>query len=100
MTTTPIAAGPNDVTVMQHTPGPWGLIIGDAGPIIFSGNKGNMVATCIRQITSAEREANARLISAAPDLLESLRYAVAQVPELATVPGIAAAMAKVTGRDA
>lgn len=38
--------------------------------------------------------ANARLIAAAPDLLEALTYAIKQVPELATVPGIAAAIAK------
>ena len=32
-----------------------------------------------------------------PDLLEALQYAVKQVPELATVPGIAAAIAKAGG---
>ena len=40
---------------------------------------------------------DARLIAAAPDLLEALQYAVKQVPELATVPGIAAAIKKATG---
>ena len=40
---------------------------------------------------------DARLIAAAPDLLEALQYAIKQVPELATVPGIAAAIAKATG---
>lgn len=60
----------------KHTPGPWGVLIGDAGPIVFAGNKGNMVATCLRQITSAEREANARLIAAAPELLTALEVLV------------------------
>ena len=55
-----------------HTPGPWGLIVGDAGPIVFSGNRGNMVAQCVRGISSIERQANARLIAAAPELLEAL----------------------------
>jgi hypothetical protein len=40
---------------------------------------------------------DARLIAAAPDLLEALQYAIEQVPELATVPGISAAIAKATG---
>lgn len=44
-----------------------------------------------------ECAANARLIAAAPDLLEALQYAIEQVPELATVPGIASAIAKATG---
>ena len=57
----------------KHTPGPWGVIIGDAGPIVFSGNKGSMVATCTKRITSTERESNARLIAAAPELLEALQ---------------------------
>ena len=41
--------------------------------------------------------ANARLIAAAPDLLEALQYAVKQVPELGSVPGIRAAIARATG---
>lgn len=59
----------------QHTPGPWGVIIGDAGPIVFSGNKGGMVAQLVKQISSAERLANAILIAAAPDLLAALKEA-------------------------
>ncbi len=34
---------------------------------------------------------------AAPDLLEALQYAIKHVPELASVPGIAAAIAKARG---
>ena len=44
-----------------------------------------------------QQEANARLIAAAPDLLEALQYAVEQVPELGSVPGISAAIARATG---
>lgn len=57
----------------KHTAGPWGIIIGDAGPIVFSGQKSNMVAHCIKAWSSEERMANARLIAAAPDLLEALK---------------------------
>ena len=39
----------------------------------------------------------ADLIAAAPDLLEALEYAITTVPELATVPGVAAAIAKAKG---
>jgi len=38
-----------------------------------------------------------RLHESNRDLLEALQYAVKQVPELATVPGIAAAITKATG---
>lgn len=48
---------------------------------------------------SYQAMANARLIAAAPELLEALEYAIKQVPELATVPGISAAIAKATGAD-
>ena len=40
------------------------------------------------------------LRKAAPELLEALQYAIKQVPELGTVPGIAAAIAKATGESA
>ncbi len=46
------------------------------------------------------RKEEAALIAAAPELLEALRYAIEQVPELATVPGIRAAIAKATWREA
>lgn len=38
------------------------------------------------------------LIAAAPALLEALQYAIKQVPELGTVPGISAAIAAATGQ--
>ena len=61
-----------------HTPGPWGIIVGDAGPIVFSGAKSNMVAHCIKAWSSEERMANARLIAASPDLLEALHFVLTQ----------------------
>ena len=44
-------------------------------------------------------EDDARLISAAPDLLKALEYSIKQVPELASVPGISAAIAKARGKE-
>ena len=42
---------------------------------------------------------DAALIAAAPDMLEALEYAIAQVPELASVPGIESAIRKARGEE-
>lgn len=44
--------------------------------------------------------ADARLMASSKDLLEALQYATKQVPELADVPGISAAIRKALGEDA
>lgn len=51
-------------------------------------------------ITGYIRTADVRLMAAAPRLLEALEYAIRNVPELATVPGIAAATALAKGEPA
>ena len=92
----------------QHTPGPWyvGTEFNDQGRHIYAAQKvrhedGDEWHPLIACTDDDERlvdwQANARLIAAAPDLLEALQYAIKQVPELATVPGISAAIAKATG---
>ena len=94
---------PLEPTVMQHTPGPWQCSARPSGPWWHIGAGNQSVCTvhaCSKKHTpvyAAMFKANADLIAAAPDLLRALQYAVEQVPELATVPGIAAAMAKATG---
>jgi len=69
---------------MSHTPGPWlwGHRLGDGGMYnteVFSATHG-VIATCAwtpqpraNGVTGTYRDANAHLIAAAPDLLESLR---------------------------
>lgn len=62
----------------QHTPGPWR--VGDNGNTVFGPPMGLpplIVANCDYQQTRAggSKKANARLIAAAPDLLEALKYA-------------------------
>jgi hypothetical protein len=58
---------------MKHTPGPWGIKTTETGTkAIFSGSSGAWVAHTVRYLSSTQ-EANARLISAAPDLLEALK---------------------------
>jgi hypothetical protein len=51
----------------QHTPGPWR--IGDAGFTVFGPPKPGALPETIAPV---KNRANARLISAAPDLLEAL----------------------------
>lgn len=61
----------------QHTPGPW-RVVGDT----VKGPRGNIVAECVgysvqaadpAQRVQGGREANARLIAAAPALLDALK---------------------------
>ena len=97
---------------MAHTPGPWigcGPSFGDPLPrytteIVtesMDDEDGFDTTICLLDFAhyDDENEANARLIAAAPDLLEALRYAIKQMPELATVPGISAAIVKATGTE-
>lgn len=59
----------------KHTPGPWR--VGDAGHAVFgpkdSGMYPNAPVTVVQKIVSP---ANARLIAAAPELLEALEVAL------------------------
>lgn len=56
----------------KHTPAPWGIIKGDLGYVVFSGETGAMVARVICPMDD-NGQANARLIAAAPDLLSELK---------------------------
>ena len=109
----------------KHTPGPWAVYVQDDGDrihAVFSENQqGNGGIKAIAQedsiavpgLNHPDREANARLISAAPDLLAALVEMVAQDGEaikdakafgnpfppemLATYNAARAAIAKATG---
>jgi hypothetical protein len=89
----------------KHTPGPWSAAdvtnLDQDGVGIFAKNQGGLsyyIASC-RYMGTADPKpalANARLIAAAPDLLEALRCAVSQDPS--NWQDIArAAIAKATG---
>lgn len=70
---------------MNHTPGPWsvGHQLYSTMPVYADGAQGVAVADCAMNatygrdgsyaITSAEMEANAKLIAAAPEMLEALK---------------------------
>lgn len=61
------------MTETKHTPGPWWQykgLLADPGVMASDGlNKNYVICTC----HGPDREANARLIEAAPNLLEALR---------------------------
>lgn len=66
----------------QHTPGPWAHIetlpdraIDYAGETFIKAEANGVTIATLSNYSPTERRANARLIAAAPDLLEALRYA-------------------------
>lgn len=66
----------------QHTPGPWHVGF-KPGPIVYDDRRGRQVADCrdVTQSASKEAIANARLIAAAPELLEMLYTVLPSVEE-------------------
>jgi hypothetical protein len=61
---------------MKHTPGPWR--VGDGGATVFGPKSTQLkiVASLTRGLAGESTKANARLIAAAPELLESLESLV------------------------
>lgn len=125
--TTPAVACPVDRKVMHHTPGPWFVRheVWSGGPMLREGGcfsiedsedafESNVI--CSRfpwPEKAAELEANARLIAAAPDLLDALQDLADDIADRfdmdsdSTNPGMKyavrqarAAIAKALGRDA
>ena len=82
----------------QHTPGPW-HVTGDEHGTMITDNTGEQIALWPPQGGTVEQCANARLISAAPDLLAALRAMLATVHDEerddATVAAVAAARAAI-----
>jgi hypothetical protein len=80
---------------MKHTPGPWeirnDLPYTSHGKVIFHGyHEDNRTICRLREGTEQEREANARLIATAPELLEALdmmmAYCIILHGEIGTCP--------------
>lgn len=62
----------------QFTPGPWHVGM-KPGPIVY-GPQGEQVANMhVAMLDQDEHKANARLIAAAPDLLETLKHLRAEI---------------------
>lgn len=90
----------------KHTPGPWfaeryGVIRGGALQSYIGGAARPQIASAIPSdsIHEEERQANASLIAAAPELLFALRYIMEQ-GNIGHIHGTASsAIAKATGTD-
>ncbi len=93
---------------MKHTPGPWTANLAPQGGFDIEkdpNDLGRYMVLATRNADEARAEemhANARLIAAAPDLLEALRDMVSDRECLseATVAFAKAAIAKATGHEA
>lgn len=90
----------------KHTPGPWltdrnNVHAGRIATIHHCENNDWVEIWtdkwAMTGLGEQEQEANARLIAAAPDLLYALQYTIQQLPGLASVSCVAAALAKATG---
>ena len=62
------------MTKQTYTPGPWGIEKWDRACLIISGQA--IIAPAPDSASREEREANARLIAAAPELLEACKEAL------------------------
>lgn len=100
----------------SHTPGPWHYVVGNKhhGPYVESGWNGD-ICNCYHISSSDKKpflfqeeqsEANARLIAAAPDMLEALKSLVAHIQTIGVSAGwreckqnINDAIAKATGKE-
>lgn len=78
-TTQPAVAGPVEPTVRRHTPGPWRFELAPNGGFDIEkdpNDLGRYMVIATRNPhpeRAAEMHANARLIAAAPDMLNALR---------------------------
>ena len=79
-----------------HTPGPWRAVPNAPGisdTVIDSGRR--VVADVISRKSTDELRANARLIAAAPELLDALEGLLNALPSATTHPAIKAARAAI-----
>lgn len=66
----------------KHTPGPWHIQQGDDGEMLIKPIPGQVVAVVEPQADKEEEAANARLIAAAPELLEALMSILEYAPQM------------------
>lgn len=90
-------AGPD----VGHTPGPWFVSIGDPECVTF-GSRADILALSYGEFIDCNTPANARLIAAAPEMLEALKGMLRVCPserhgmKLAEYEAARAAIAKAT----
>jgi hypothetical protein len=61
------------MTEEKHTPGPWSFQPSESGDVIWIGNEGENAACVPGYADHPGNIADARLIAAAPDMLDALR---------------------------
>lgn len=85
----------------KHADGPWGIARSETGPWAIFGANGNWIATTTKKQFPNEDEANARLIAAAPELLEALEGVIEYTALLddVTQAAIRSAIAKALGES-
>ena len=86
------------MTEQKSTPGPWHVPKDIPGPRVF-GSDGWLVADCcgICHRSVAEEKANARLIAAAPDLLEACKMVIKEGLTGPSLDAVRYAIAKAEG---
>lgn len=83
----------------QHTPGPWicATATDDRNPEIMQHGTFASIATLSGMAPDEEMQANARVLAAAPDMLEALKLFVSGPINKATYEAARAAINKATG---
>ena len=71
---------------MSYIKGPWHIGM-KPGPIIY-GKKGEQIADCRSILPRIERNANAKLIQSAPELIETLEAIVARISGVYNHPSL------------
>lgn len=67
---------------MKHTPGPW-HVSPTPGTVLVTDNRGIAIVECLdRGTETANLKSNARLIAAAPELLERLEDVLEHLPSV------------------
>jgi hypothetical protein len=89
---------------LKHTPGPWVTDDKQSGDVFryVMPEDGSVLPICRLDVDRFETEANARLIAAAPELLEALKEIVRNDPWGSSSAGMIAraAITKATGESA
>ena len=88
----------------KHTPGPWQVEFGHtqqlSGSVYWQVHDGSDAIACNQFCWAGNAEANARLIAAAPDLLDALMSADGLLRQLGhSLPNVKDAIAKAEGRS-
>ncbi len=87
---------------MKHTKGPWELFITPSGNSLIRGPKNERVATVSEFEELGPDEvisANAKLIAAAPEMLEALETVERLTTDLKMLTGVRAAIKKAKGTN-